>query len=108
MVQRWDLALNSRRIQKVALIIRNGDQAHACLRIGLGFLRAGAKVQTFFLGAHPPLRGCLLSAVLICMQQGGAEHFSDHRANAAGCGLVYRPIEQIADQLRSADLVISV
>jgi len=99
--------LNLRPIQKVAVIIRDGDPADECLRIGLGFLRTGAKVQTFILGTQTFGRCPHLPAALVRMQQGGAEHYSDNRADAARYGLVYAPLDLMADRLKSADLVIS-
>jgi hypothetical protein len=91
----------------VVVILRDGKRADDCLRIGLGFLQAGARVQTIILRDPTRHRCPGLSTALKQLQQGGAEQFADNRIDANHYGLIYATLDQTAARLKSADLVIS-
>ncbi|MEE8415853.1 MAG: hypothetical protein V3S05_06240 [Desulfobacterales bacterium] len=91
---------------KVAVLINGVDQQFEGLRTSLGLLCANAEVQMFVLHHEIGNMNAVYRENLEWLDEMEGEYFSDNQTNVEKHGFKHATIEEIAPQLKEADIII--
>lgn len=93
-------------MNQAAILIRDPQQQYEGLRISVGLLLAGMRVQMFVLHHEIENMDDAYRDNMLFMDEIGGERFSNNSENAEKYGFSHVTITQAAERVRQADIVI--
>ena len=93
-------------MKQAAILIRDPQQQYEGLRISVGLLLAGMRVQMFVLHHEIENMDEAYRDNMLFMDEIGGERFSNNAENAEKYGFSHVTINQAAKWVRQADIVI--
>lgn len=93
-------------MKRVAVIIREPDQHHEGLRAAVGLLQGQFHVQVFVLQHEIIAADEALRKDMALLDQMDGERYSDIPANVTQYGFKHASLAEVADKIRSADVII--
>ena len=93
-------------MKQAAILIRDPQQQYEGLRISVGLLLAGMRVQMFVLHHAIENMDEAYRDNMLFMDEIGGERFSNNSENAEKYGFLHVTIAQAAERVRQADIVI--